>query len=215
MNSYGRRREPCYSGASLSVEPLVASLREPLPPRSGSRARGPPPPAMVRPGSSNSSSTSSFSPVRASPWISIFQPISLEAKRAFCPRFPIARDSWSWGTTTWMLPCSSGSRLHGLIMSAGIEGVGAELGRVFTPPNDIDLLAGQLFYDRADPGAFHAHASTDRVNVYVVGFRTATLVRLPASRAMALEFRWFRQRAPGTSSSKRLNGPTRGKCGRG
>ncbi|CJH87354.1 Uncharacterised protein [Streptococcus pneumoniae] len=32
--------------------------------------------------------------------MSIFQPVNLAARRAFCPRLPIANDSWWSGTTT-------------------------------------------------------------------------------------------------------------------
>ena len=40
----------------------------------------------------------------ASAWlwllISIFQPVSLAARRAFCPSLPMAKESWLSGTTT-------------------------------------------------------------------------------------------------------------------
>ena len=81
------------------------------------------------------------------------------------------------------------------------QGVGHEHGRVVAPRDDVDLLARQLGDDRLDARAALADRGADRVET-LLAEATATLERLPASRAMALISTvplWI----SGTSSSNR------------
>src|SRR3989344_8920100 len=51
--------------------------------------------------------SSSSTPVKPAPLMSMRQPVSLAARRTFCPSFPIARESWSSGTSTWAVLVSA------------------------------------------------------------------------------------------------------------
>ena len=80
--------------------------------------------------------------------MSILYPVRRAARRAFCPSLPMARESWSSGTTTrQLLPSGRGSTL---ITSAG-DFVQSTFGKWFGPLYDrINIVAtGNLLYNEA------------------------------------------------------------------
>ena len=95
------------------------------------------------------------------------QPVSWEARRTFCPRRPIASESWLSGTTTSMRLESSSSTT--LVTSAGAERVDDEGGGIRVPLDDVDLLALQLAYHRLHALAAHADAGADGIDRAVLG----------------------------------------------
>jgi hypothetical protein len=93
-----------------------------------------------------------------SDWMSIFQPVSRAARRAFRPSLPIASASWSSGTTT------VASRVvvdEHLAHARGRERLGDEARRLRVPRDDVDLLAAELGDDHADARAARADAGAD------------------------------------------------------
>ena len=113
--------------------------------------------------------------------MSIFQPVSLAARRAFWPSLPMARDSWSSGTTTrQLLPSGRGSTADHV---GGRQSGGNVLGRIVGVLDNVHLLALELLHDGVD--TLTAGADTGADGIYVgVADQTASLVREPASRAM-------------------------------
>ena len=98
--------------------------------------------------------------------MSIARSVSWLARRTFWPRRPIARLSWSSGTTTsirfFLLvdhDAGDGRRLQ------RVDDEGRE---VLAPRDDVDLLALQLLDHGLDAAALHADAGADRVDRAVV-----------------------------------------------
>ncbi len=106
--------------------------------------------------------------------MSIFAPTSAEARRTFCPRLPMASESWSSST----MHSRVGHRLLALLLDAFLGGhqgdprdlrggkrvlrVGDD---VLGELDDVDPLAPQLARDRLDARTAHADAGADRVDV--------------------------------------------------
>ena len=117
----------------------------------------------------------------ASLWMSMRQPVSRAASRAFWPSRPIASDSWKSGTTTrtaWLAAIDDlcGDRVRGRQRVADVRG------RVLGPVDDVDLLAVQFGHDVAHPLAHRTDAGALGVQPGTE-LRTAILLRWPASRA--------------------------------
>ena len=93
--------------------------------------------------------------------MSMRQPVSLAASRAFCPSRPMASDSIRSGTVTAAMRFSSSMSTP--TTCAGRERVGDEHGRVVRPGDDVDLLAAQLRDDRLYATAALAHGGAHRV----------------------------------------------------
>ena len=93
--------------------------------------------------------------------MSIRQPVSFAARRAFWPSRPMASESIRSGTMTFAIRCSSSmSTVEDL---GRAQGVGDEDRRVVVPGDDVDLLAAELGHDRLDPRAALADRRADRV----------------------------------------------------
>ena len=95
--------------------------------------------------------------------MSMRQPVSRAASRAFWPSLPMASDSWKSGTTTRAVRVARvehGDRHH----LRRREGVADERRRILRPVDDVDLLAVQLAHDAAHPGAHRADAGALRVD---------------------------------------------------
>ena len=75
--------------------------------------------------------------------------VSLAASRTFCPRRPMARESWSSSTMTSMDLVSW--LMMTLEISAGARALQTKLGRILAPGDDVDLLPPELLNHRLDP----------------------------------------------------------------
>ena len=93
--------------------------------------------------------------------MSIRQPVSLAASRAFWPSRPMASESIRSGTTTLAMRCSSSIRTS--ITWAGLSALATKVDGVLGPLDDVDLLAAQLGHDRLDARAALADGRADRV----------------------------------------------------
>ena len=93
--------------------------------------------------------------------MSIRQPVSLAASRAFWPSRPIASESIRSGTVDVgdAVLLVDVDREH----LGRAEGVGDERRRVVVPRDDVDLLAAELGHDGLDAGAALADRRADRV----------------------------------------------------
>ena len=111
------------------------------------------------------------------------QPVSCEASRTFCPRRPIARLSWSSGTTTSMRRCSSS--MTTLLTSAGASALTTNVAgsddhgmmSIFSPCNSPTTACTRLprMPTQAPTGSMPLSRES-----------TAILARLPGSRATDL-----------------------------
>src|SRR3954465_6139490 len=100
--------------------------------------------------------------------MSIRQPVSRAARRAFCPSRPMARDSWKSGTTTRAALAGArppatdrtwaGARPCPPTPPGRRQRIADEPRRVGVPVDDVDLLPVQLGHDRAHPRAERADA---------------------------------------------------------
>ena len=94
--------------------------------------------------------------------MSIFQPVSRCARRAFIPSLPIASASWSSG--------HDDGRLLGLVVEVDLaharrrERLRDEAGGLGVPRDDVDLLAAELGDDHAHARAARPDARADRVD---------------------------------------------------
>ena len=115
--------------------------------------------------------------------MSIFQPVSLAARRAFWPSLPMARESWSSGTTTrqllpssWMstLTTSAGDRAAAIYWAGSSDHL---MMSTFSPLSSLTMLFTRWPRGPTQAPMASTSGSADQ---------TASLVRLPASRAMDL-----------------------------
>ena len=103
------------------------------------------------------------------------QPVSRAARRTFCPRLPMASESWSSVTTTVARPSSKHSDDFRHLRR--LQRVGDQDLRRLVPADDVDLLAAQFVDDVLDAAAAHAHARADGVHLACRSTDTAILVR--------------------------------------
>ena len=115
--------------------------------------------------------------------MSIFQPVSLAASRAFCPSLPMARESWSSGTTTRQalpssrtatLTTSAGDRAAAMYSAGSSDHL---MISTFSPLSSSTMLLTRWPRGPTQAPMGSTSGSADQ---------TASLVRLPASRAMDL-----------------------------
>ena len=111
--------------------------------------------------------------------MSMRQPVSLAARRAFWPSRPMASERWRSGTMTmavpawpeplegaWPEPGRGNEDVHDL---GGAEGAGDEDGGIGGPLDDVDLLAVELVDDVLDTDAAEADAGADGVDALLEG----------------------------------------------
>ena len=97
--------------------------------------------------------------------ISMSQPTSFDASRTFCPRRPMASDSWSSLTSTIARP-SRGVEEH-LLDLRRLQGVRDQHLQRVVPADDVDALAAQFLDDVLDAAAADADAGADAVHLHV------------------------------------------------
>ena len=93
----------------------------------------------------------------------IFQPVSEEARRTFCPPRPIAKDNWSAGTVTVAIFSASFKSTEPTL--AGAKRHADVFARVLGILDDVDLFAAQFRDDRLNARAALADTGTDRIDV--------------------------------------------------
>ncbi len=93
--------------------------------------------------------------------MSIRQPVSRAASRAFWPSRPIASESIRSGTVTLAIRCSSSMSTE--ITWAGLRALATKTPGVVVPRDDVDLLAAELGDDGLDARAALADGGADRV----------------------------------------------------
>jgi hypothetical protein len=99
--------------------------------------------------------------------MSIRQPVSAAARRAFWPSRPMASESWSSGHDDRGLAAVVVDE-H-LAHAGGRQRLGDEAGGLVVVGDDVDLLAAQLGDDHAHPRAARADARADGVDAVRVG----------------------------------------------
>jgi hypothetical protein len=97
--------------------------------------------------------------------MSSFQPVSCAARRTFCPLRPMARESFSSGTTSSMR--AVGLVDDDLVHLGGLDGRDDVARRIAVERHDVDLLAAELLHDGLHARALHAHARAHRIDVGV------------------------------------------------
>ena len=95
--------------------------------------------------------------------MSMRQPVSFAASRAFWPSLPIASESCRSGTTTSAV-FSSSCVMRTLTTCAGLSAFATNRDGSGSHCDDVDALAVQLVHDVLDADAAHADARADRVD---------------------------------------------------
>ena len=113
--------------------------------------------------------------------MSILYPVSRAASRAFCPSLPIARDNWSSGTTTrQLLPSPSSVTLS--------TSAGASAAATYSAGSSLHLMMSTFSPRSSSTMAFtrwpRGPTQAPMGSTLGSSLHTASLVRLPASRAM-------------------------------
>jgi len=116
--------------------------------------------------------------------MSIRQPVSLAARRAFCPSRPIARLNWSSGTiTVAVLPPGARSFRYTPVTRAGLMALAMKMaGSAFHSITSIFSLLSSLTIAWMRTPLMPTQAPTGSIPGWVA--ETATLARSPGSRAM-------------------------------
>ena len=99
--------------------------------------------------------------------MSIRQPVSRAASRAFWPSRPIASESIRSGTVTLAIRCSSSMSTE--MTWAGLSALATRTLGVIAPGDHVDLLARQLGDDGLDTRAALADGRADRVKAILSG----------------------------------------------
>ena len=136
--------------------------------------------------------------------MSIFQPVNLAARRAFCPSLPMARESWLSGTMTRAL--FSPSAVKTLMTRAGFRALA-----MYSAGSDDHLMMSifSVFSSDTTFSTRMPRGPTQEPTASMSGSveNTAIFVRKPASRAMALICTTPETSSGTSSSNRRLTSP--------
>ena len=95
------------------------------------------------------------------------QPVRRAARRTFCPRRPMARESWS--SRTMIVARPSSKQRTDFLDFGGLQRVGDEDLTGFVPTDDVDLLTTELVDDVSNAAATNTDAGTDRIDLGIDG----------------------------------------------
>ena len=97
--------------------------------------------------------------------MSTCQPVSFEVSRAFWPRLPMARESWS--SLTMIFTRLFASSISNALSLAGARALVMKFLTFGVPPDDVHLLVVQLANNVLHPLPAQADASADRIHFLV------------------------------------------------